>query len=197
MPVYFCDPRQPWQRGSNENTNGLLRQYFPKGTDLAATAPTTSTAVAAELNGRPRKTLGWETPAERLVIYFSSNPVLRRPLEIAFPGGYSIPAHRVQIDNVRRGAHLGHSSGNVCGVQSVGDLVELVREQVTVQIERHRRRLVRDICCRIRLVRDASVGAAGCADPAGITRFRVGGWRACRPVGGGFRWGCGRRAGAG
>ena len=66
LPVYFCDPQSPGQRGTNKNTNGLLRQCFPKGADLAAHGPGELGAVADALNGRPRKTLGWRTPAEAL-----------------------------------------------------------------------------------------------------------------------------------
>jgi len=66
VQVYFCDPRSPWQRGSNENTNGLLRQYFPRGTDFSRISQSYLDRIALRLNQRPRKTLGFETPADKL-----------------------------------------------------------------------------------------------------------------------------------
>ena len=72
LDIYFCDPGKPWQRGSNENTNGLLRQYFPKGTDLSQHDAAYLEFVADQMNRRPRKTLGWLHPAEALDRLFSS-----------------------------------------------------------------------------------------------------------------------------
>ena len=72
LEIHFCDPHSPWQRGMNENTNGLLRQYFPRGTDLSAHSKTALQAVVLALNTRPRKTLGWKTPAEAFDEYLQS-----------------------------------------------------------------------------------------------------------------------------
>ena len=71
IPVYFCDPRKPWQRGSNENTNGLVRQYLPKGTDLSVPSAPDIARIAASLNGRPPKTLGYMTPSEKLAEFLA------------------------------------------------------------------------------------------------------------------------------
>jgi hypothetical protein len=80
IDVYFCDPHAPWQRGSNENTNGLLRQYFPKGTDFSTLTEAELDAVADELNGRPRKRLGFANPTDQL-----TELLLQRPPESAAP----------------------------------------------------------------------------------------------------------------
>ena len=138
--VFFADPHSPWQRGTNENTNGLLRQYFPKGTDLSRWSAEDLEAVALAINSRPRKVLGWKTPAEALDEQLARfKPVLQRPVEsrqytgIAFTLGLVLVLIAgsdlatgnmmlVPLSAMRRKIGLGDVAGNLALVL-IGNLV--------------------------------------------------------------------------
>jgi hypothetical protein len=105
VQVYFCDPRSPWQRGSNENTNGLLRQYFPRGTNFSRISQSYLNSIALRLNQRPRKTLGFETPADKLQEVLHSPVELTAP-QLPFPRSLLFAFSRRFEDNAPRGPSL-------------------------------------------------------------------------------------------
>ena len=121
LHVFFCDPRSPWQRGTNENTNGLLRQYFPKGTDLNRHSASDVAAVAATLNRRPRKTLGWKTPSEAFneLLLSHQRGRVRRPLE---PGPELVSHKRLATNK----AHTGNDDVRMTWQYPIGFLVVVI-----------------------------------------------------------------------